>query len=67
VKFSVVFVTVGLSVFCEKVKSNLGFQRNCGVKLIIVGKNVEFICALLAVFNVFREEAELHVIGKYAE
>ncbi len=35
--------------------------------VIVVGENVKKNCALLAVYSVLREEAELCVFGEYAE
>jgi hypothetical protein len=53
------------------------FQRKHAVNLSIFGKKAELqlsfwrkhrvICALSAVYSVFREEAELHIFGKVAE
>jgi hypothetical protein len=36
-------------------------------KLIVVGKNAELNCALLAVYSVLREEEELRIFGEYME
>jgi hypothetical protein len=36
------------------------------VKLIIVGENSELNCAILAVYNVLREEEELSILGDTA-
>jgi hypothetical protein len=56
-----------LSVFSKKGSQFSHVQQKRRVKLIVVGENWELNCVLLAVYSVFREEAELLVFGKYTE